>query len=74
MYNLLNSEYKKHYHDFDEFVKENIEPYAYEWEKTQQIPQDFIELCAKKNYLGCCIPEQFGGNNWDVLTYGLFIN
>ncbi|OAB26477.1 acyl-CoA dehydrogenase [Paenibacillus macquariensis subsp. defensor] len=72
MYHLLNNEYQEKYNEFAAFAQEQIAPYAYGWEKQQNIPQEIISLCAEKKYLGCCIPEEYGGNAWDILTYGLF--
>ncbi|SHJ86766.1 Acyl-CoA dehydrogenase [Clostridium cavendishii DSM 21758] len=72
MYNLLNTEYQAYYDEFSIFVQENILPYTNEWEKNQSIPKDIITLCSEKKYLGCCMPEIYGGNNWDIMTYGIF--
>lgn len=64
----------KNMHDiFSNFVENNIQPFASQWEKNESIPMNVINKCIEQGFLGCTIPEVYGGNGWDSSTYGLFI-
>jgi alkylation response protein AidB-like acyl-CoA dehydrogenase len=71
MIRLLTSDQKDKYTEFREFVKLNVEPFAAEWDKKEEIPRNTISLAAKSGYLGSSIPEEYGGKGWDFVTFGL---
>lgn len=72
MIELISREQKSQYDLFSSFVEKNIQPFAGQWEKNEEIPSCVIEKCIAEGYLGCTIPEKYCGNGWDSLTYGLF--
>ncbi len=57
--------------DFKAFVALNVEPFAERWDREQRIPDSVISLLAKSGYLGCSLPPQYGGQGWDMVTFGL---
>jgi alkylation response protein AidB-like acyl-CoA dehydrogenase len=68
----LSTEQQKAKHvNFKAFVKENVEPFAEEWDREQKIPESVISMLAKSGYLGCNVSPQYGGQGWDTVTFGL---
>ena len=57
--------------NFREFVEEEIVPKANEYDQKEYFPPDLIEKIAKKGYLGAVIPKEYGGKEWDMITFGL---
>ena len=49
----------------------NVEPFAEQWDRDQRIPDSVISLLAKSGYLGCSLPPDYGGQGWDIVTFGL---
>lgn len=68
---LLTDAQTTRYASFKAFVKESVEPFAEEWDRKQSIPDSVISLLAKSGYLGCSLPTQYGGQGWDIVTFGL---
>ncbi len=71
MISLLTADQKERYTKFKDFVKSNVEPYASKWDKNEEMPDDFIRVLGKSDYLGSNIPKEFGGMGWDFVTFGL---
>lgn len=59
------------YASFRAFVEEEVTPYAREWDEAESVPRSRVEAVAKAGYLGCVIPEQYGGKAWDSVVMGL---
>ena len=57
--------------DFREFVAGHVAPDAAEWDRVQAIPASTIRLMAEAGFLGSTLPEKFGGQGWDTVTFGL---
>ena len=57
--------------DFREFVARHVAPDAAEWDRVQAIPASTIRLMAEAGFLGSTLPEKFGGQGWDTVTFGL---
>lgn len=57
--------------EFREFVSAHVEPAAAAWEREQRIAPEVIARIAQKGYLGATLPPEFGGQGWDVVTFGL---
>ncbi|MHB1392531.1 MAG: acyl-CoA dehydrogenase family protein [Clostridia bacterium] len=69
---IIGREYDIQYNDFKEFTRGNIEPYANQWDTEECLPGNIIKACAEKGYLGALISKEYGGLEWDCVTYGLF--
>src|ERR1017187_9635399 len=68
---LLTEQQIARHGNFKAFVKENVEPFAEEWDREQKIPETAISMLAKSGYLGCSLPQEHGGQGWDTVTFGL---
>ena len=57
--------------EFRDFVASHVTPFAAEWDRTEEIPDATIARIAEAGYLGSTLPEKFGGQGWDTVTFGL---
>ncbi|MEO6742666.1 MAG: acyl-CoA dehydrogenase family protein [Chthoniobacteraceae bacterium] len=57
--------------EFREFVARHVSPFAAEWDRAEGIPAAAVKLIANAGYLGSTLPEKFGGQGWDTVTFGL---
>jgi len=71
MRHLLTDQQELRHKDFKAFVNLNVEPFAESWDREQRIPDSVISLLAKSGYLGCSLPSDYGGQGWDIVTFGL---
>lgn len=71
MQHLLTDQQRTRYAAFKEFVALNVEPFADAWDSEQKLPAAVISLLAKSGYLGCSLPAAYGGQGWDIVTFGL---
>ena len=71
MIRLLSDHQKKRYQEFKVFVKEHVEPFAWQWDNDEIMPRSIISLIGKSGYFGCNIPEEYGGWGSDFVTFGL---
>jgi alkylation response protein AidB-like acyl-CoA dehydrogenase len=71
MRQLLTDQQEVRHRDFKKFVTLNVEPFAERWDQKQRIPRSVIALLAKSGYLGCSLPPHYGGQGWDIVTFGL---
>jgi alkylation response protein AidB-like acyl-CoA dehydrogenase len=71
MLSLLSEIQLELYNSFKDFVKVNIKPSASEWDKSAEVPQEIIDKMSRKGYLGSFIPKEYGGQGWDIITFGL---
>jgi alkylation response protein AidB-like acyl-CoA dehydrogenase len=71
MRQLLTNAQKSRHEEFKAFVSLNVEPFAEQWDREQAIPGDAISKLAQRGYLGCSLPPEYGGQGWDVVTFGL---
>jgi len=71
MQHLLTDEQKAKHTEFKNFVSLNVEPFANEWDREERIPDPVISMLAKSGCLGCSLPKKYGGQGWDVVTFGL---
>lgn len=73
MYSFIDNEKtKKNYNDFKLFSKQQVEPFANQWDIEEHLPDSIIKECANRGFIGGMIPSEYGGLGWDCLTYGLF--
>ncbi len=68
---FLTDEQSKKYAEFQEFAAANVAPFAGEWDRAQQIPDSAIAQLGRAGYLGGSISPEYGGQGWDVVTFGL---
>src|SRR5258708_24595403 len=71
MQHLLTDEQKAKHTEFKDFVSLHVEPFANEWDREQRIPDPVISMLAKSGCLGCSLPKKYGGQGWDIVTFGL---
>jgi glutaryl-CoA dehydrogenase (non-decarboxylating) len=71
MNTFLTHEQRARYEEFQQFAAAKIEPFAGEWDRNQQIPAEALSQLGRAGYLGACIPSEYGGQGWDVVTFGL---
>jgi len=71
MQHLLTDQQKARHIEFKNFVTLNIEPFAEQWDREQRIPDHVISMLAKSGYLGSSLPPDYGGQGWDIVTFGL---
>ena len=71
MQHLLTDQQKAKHAEFKNFVTLNVEPFAEAWDREQRIPDLMISTLAKSGYLGCSLPRDYGGQGWDIVTFGL---
>jgi alkylation response protein AidB-like acyl-CoA dehydrogenase len=71
MQRWLTDSHGSAYEGFQAFVAHHVAPCAERWDRDEQIPAAVIAAMAGHGYLGCPIPERYGGTGADVLTFGL---
>src|SRR6185369_10653156 len=69
--NGLTDKQCEKYAEFQRFALAQVEPFASEWDRRQEIPESAIAELSQAGYLGACIPCEWGGAGWDVVTFGL---
>src|SRR5436853_1837989 len=57
--------------EFQAFVARYVTPCAEQWDRDQRIPDSVIAKLAQCGYLGYTLPEDYGGQGGDVVTFGL---
>jgi alkylation response protein AidB-like acyl-CoA dehydrogenase len=71
MRHLLTAPQESRHEEFKSFVAQNVEPCAERWDREQGLPDSAIAQLAQRGYLGCSLPPDYGGQGWDVVTFGL---
>ncbi len=71
MLEYLNDFQKEKYLQFKEFAKTNVEPFANDWDRNEKLSKEILTICAKSGLLKGFLPTEYGGEDWDTLTYGL---
>ena len=71
MQHLLTEQHKARHAEFKNFVALNVEPFAEAWDREQRIPDHVISMLARAGYLGSSLPPEYGGQGWDIVTFGL---
>ncbi len=71
MQHLLTCAQKAKYLEFKNFVSSNVEPFSEKWDQEQKIPERVIFSVAESGYLGSTLPLNYGGQGWDIVTFGL---
>ena len=71
MQHLLTDQQKARHIEFKNFVTLNVEPFAEQWDRDERIPDSVISKLTDCGYLGCSLPTAYGGQGWDIVTFGL---
>jgi glutaryl-CoA dehydrogenase (non-decarboxylating) len=56
---------------FRAFVNDEICPFAGEWDRQEFTPPELIKKLAKSGFLGAALPQEYGGQAMDMITYGI---
>jgi alkylation response protein AidB-like acyl-CoA dehydrogenase len=56
-----------------EFAREEIEPYAPQWDRDHGFPRTLLDRLGEVGLLGVCVPEEHGGGGADFLSYVLVL-
>jgi alkylation response protein AidB-like acyl-CoA dehydrogenase len=54
-----------------EFCDREIVPYAREWDRSERMDEAIVPKLAEIGFLGCALPEDFGGMGLDTISYCL---
>ena len=54
---------------FKDFAEKEVKPLAIDTDETEEVPRVTVDKMAKNGFLGIAIPEQYGGQGCDPLTY-----
>ncbi len=68
---LLTEQQEARRAEFRAFVASHVEPASAQWEREQAVPKQIVQLIGEKGYLGSTLPREYGGQGWDVVTFGL---
>ncbi|HKS06192.1 MAG TPA: acyl-CoA dehydrogenase family protein [Gemmatimonadaceae bacterium] len=71
MRHLLTDAQRAKHDEFVAFVAADVEPCAERWDREQALPASIVAALGKRGYLGATLPRDFGGQAWDVVTFGL---
>lgn len=67
----LSTQQKNAQAEFRAFVNEEICPHASECDRQEFTPPKIIRKLANHGFLGAIIPQVFGGQKMDMITYGI---
>src|SRR5947207_2458091 len=54
-----------------EFCEREVVPYAREWDRSETMDRAIVEKLADVGFLGCALPEEYGGMGLDTISYCL---
>ena len=56
-----------------DFAKNTLAPRAEEFDQNEEIPKKIYQELAGLGYMGIMVPEEFGGSNFDFISYILIM-
>jgi alkylation response protein AidB-like acyl-CoA dehydrogenase len=56
-----------------DFARDEIEPFAAEWDREHHFPRELFGKLAELGLMGVCVPEEYGGAGADFLSYILVL-
>ncbi|MBX5474476.1 MAG: acyl-CoA dehydrogenase family protein [Thermoleophilia bacterium] len=56
-----------------DFVRQEVEPHAAEWDRERRFPREALARLADLGLMGVCVPEAYGGAGADFLSYVLVL-
>ncbi|MCA9971998.1 MAG: acyl-CoA dehydrogenase family protein [Anaerolineales bacterium] len=71
MTHLLSAQQREAQAAFRAFVDKEVIPNAHCYEQDERIPPEMVARLGAAGYLGAVLPEEYGGQNMDMITYGL---
>jgi alkylation response protein AidB-like acyl-CoA dehydrogenase len=54
-----------------EFCDREVVPHAREWDREERMDRAIVERLAHVGFLGCALPEEYGGMGLDTISYCL---
>lgn len=70
---IFTEEHKMFRKSIQRFLEKELTPYIVAWESDGKIPTSFYKQLADMGYLGVSLPEEYGGNNADLITEAVFL-
>ncbi|MHC5747093.1 MAG: acyl-CoA dehydrogenase family protein [Nostoc sp.] len=67
----LSTQQKNAKAEFRAFVNQEICPNAGEWDRKEFTPRELINKIAQRGFLGAILPQEYGGQGMDMITYGI---
>ncbi|AVH69207.1 acyl-CoA dehydrogenase family protein [Nostoc sp. 'Lobaria pulmonaria (5183) cyanobiont'] len=67
----LSTQQKNAKAEFRAFVNQEICPDAGEWDRKEFTPPELIKKIAQRGFLGAILPQEYGGQGMDMITYGI---
>ncbi len=67
----LSTQQKNTKAEFKAFVNQEICPNAGEWDRKEFTPPELIKKIAQCGFLGAILPQEYGGQGMDMITYGI---
>jgi len=55
------------------FAQEQIAPIAHEIDEEARFPMEIIEKLGEIGFLGCTVPEEWGGSGLDTVSYAIVV-
>jgi alkylation response protein AidB-like acyl-CoA dehydrogenase len=54
-----------------EFCEREIQPYARDWDRAEELPRELVPKLASAGFLAASLPEELGGGGLDSVSYTL---
>src|SRR5947208_11990619 len=54
-----------------EFCDREIAPHARDWDRAERMDLEIVEQLAHVGFLGCALPEEYGGMGLETISYCL---
>ncbi|MBD2298134.1 acyl-CoA dehydrogenase family protein [Nostoc sp. FACHB-190] len=67
----LSTQQKNAQAEFRAFVNQEIFPDAGKWDRQEFTPPELIKKIAQRGFLGAILPQEYGGQAMDMITYGI---
>src|SRR5258708_39833893 len=56
-----------------QFMEAEVRPFVKEWEKAEKFPAEAIKKLGEMGCCGMLVPEEWGGQGLDTVSYGLLL-
>ena len=58
---------------FRDFAEKEVKPHAQEVDESHEFPRETVKKMQKYGFMGIPIPEEYGGQGCDTMTYVLAV-